>query len=402
MQLTKESEKLIKTILDNNFFNLSKKSNEKTEKIKKIIFDDIKTSYLFTNKLLLSTRLNPTIMKEKPNVMVHSKYVPNKIKKDITNFYKWNLIYTIKIQDKVLKIIFGLKTESFNKVFYDNKVKHIIALVKFYLLYVKNNTIKKITLHLYLTPYKKMLPRNSMEILSPEHCNSALTYPCSENVVIFIFRNEEWFKVLGHEIMHAFCLDFSMFELNMIQGKMSALFPIKSDFLISETYAEFWGNYINCGFISYNQFGIENNFSDYKLHFNILYSFEKYFGFIQCVKILNHMQLTYEQLLDTEINKNANILYKENTNVFCYYILKIIFYFFDKDFLLLCYKNNDNIIHFDMTKQNIVRILNFIKSNYNSNELINTVKKMEETVNNIKSNTFIMKNNRMTINELDL
>ena len=401
MQLTKESEKLIKTILDNNFFNLSK-NNEKTEKIKKIIFGDIKSSYLFTNNLINNIRLNPIILKEKPNVMVHSKYVPNDIKKDIINFYKWNLIYTIKIQDKSLKIIFGVKSESFNKLLYDNKVKHIIALVKFYLLYVKNNTIKKITLHLYLTPYKKMLPTNSLDILSPEHCNSALTYPCSENVGIFIFRSEEWFKVLGHEIMHAFCLDFSMFELNTIQKEMKKIFPIKSDFLISETYAEFWANYVNCSFISYNQYATENNYNDYKVYFNILYNFEKYFAFVQCIKILKHLNLTYELLYDTEINKNANVLYKEKTNVFCYYILKIIFYHFDREFLMLCYKNNDNIIHFDMTKQNVFRILNFIKKNHDSSDLIDNIKKIENTLENHANNTFFMQNNRMTINETDL
>ena len=403
MRLTKDSEQLIKCILDNNFFYLSKKENAKMIKIKKIIYEDIKSSYNYTNKYILFNPLKPIVKNEKPNIMVYSKFVPQLIKEDIKSHYKWKLIYNINIDNKNLKIIFGIKSETFPKNIFDNKVKHIIALVKYFLLYTKNDKIKNISLYLYLTPYKKYIPSNPIDVLSPTHCNSALTYPCEKNVSIFLFRDEEWFKVLAHEIMHAFCLDFSVFKTNMVQNELYKIFPIKSDFLLSETYAEYWATFTNCAFISYNQYLDTNDFKDFKIYFNILYNFEKYFAFIQCVKILNHMNLKYKNLFDNTIKKEIKgMMYKENTNVFVYYILKLIFYYFDNDFLSICFDNNDNIIHFDKTELNLKRILKFIKKKHDNPQLLSKIKLFETMVDNfnMSKHDFVLKTNRMTINDI--
>mgnify|MGYP003324525834 CR=1 FL=1 len=54
---------------------------------------------------------------------------------------------------------------------------------------------------------------------------------------------------------------------------------------------------------------------------------EKTFSLIQTIKILNKMNIIdYEILYKKDrISRISRNLYKEKTNVFCYYILKMIF-----------------------------------------------------------------------------
>jgi hypothetical protein len=408
MHLTIDSEKMIKCILDNNYtvFKKVNKHANITDKIYKTILNDIIHSYAYTITTILKNNITPNIYKDKTNSMNYSDFFPEEIREEINKKYIWKLKYNMEIYGKKVNIIFGITSSQFDKKLYDNKVKHIMALVAFYLRYTKTDKIKKITLYLYLTPYKKYLPKNNIDILGPNNCNTAYTYPCSQEVTVFLYRQEEWFKVLAHEIMHAFCLDFTNFKHTKIKTEMNKIFNIKSDFLLSETYSEYWGLLINCSFIAYNQMDNKDidNYQNFKLYLNVFINFEKQFSFLQCVKILSYMNLKYKFLYkNKEINDNTSrLLYKSDTNVFTYYIIKIVFLYFYEDFLKLCYENNDNIIHFDKTDYNIKRILDFIKKNYNNKQMLKTLSVFENIVDSGINNACgtLRDTNRMTITEI--
>ena len=62
---------------------------------------------------------------------------------------------------------------------------------------------------------------------------------------IVIYRDEEWFKVLIHELFHNLDLDFSTMNISKIRQKLLYKFEIKSKYNIYETYCEIWARILN-------------------------------------------------------------------------------------------------------------------------------------------------------------
>ena len=106
---------------------------------------------------------------------------------------------------------------------------------------------------------------------------------------------------------------------------------------------------------------------------------ETIFSLFQCVKVLNYMSLVYENLFkDDSISVTfRSILYKENTNVFSYYILKLILLYFNTEFILCCSLNNTNTIYFDKTPQNLKKMGDFFEKYYKDNDLLKKINIME-------------------------
>ena len=75
---------------------------------------------------------------------------------------------------------------------------------------------------------------------------------------------------------------------------------------------------------------------------------------------------------------------KENTNVFCYYILKLILLYNNNEFLVWCQKNNSNIITFDKTSGNLDKLSNFFKKKYKSKKLLKDIYQMENIYNKLR------------------
>ena len=71
------------------------------------------------------------------------------------------------------------------------------------------------------------------------------------------------------------------------------------------------------------------------------------------------------------------ILYKEDTNVLAYYIIKTIMLFNSDDFLKWCLLNNATILKFDKTEQNFNKLYKFLKDNYNKKIFTDAVTKMD-------------------------
>lgn len=91
------------------------------------------------------------------------------------------------------------------------------------------------------------------------------------------------------------------------------------------------------------------------------------------------MGLRYQNLYkDDKLSSGfRKILYKEDTNVLCYYIIKNVLLFFYDDFFEWCLLNNNNVLKFDKTHDNLDKFYKFVKKKHNSSEFEKSVNKME-------------------------
>lgn len=228
---------------------------------------------------------------------------------------------------------------------------------------------RKTVIYCYLTPFKKELPTKHRDVLSYNNANSAVTKSCQSTNEICIFREEELFKVFIHETFHAFNLDFSL-DLNESHLKrISKLFNIQSEFNIYETYAEAWAEIMNIVFLS----------DDSDIACKLLQA-EVAFSLHQMNKVLKHMGLKYSDLLNvTPLNRN----YKEETNVFCYYVLKTLILFYYSDFVELCAGSFK-------FKGNVDSFIKFVENKYNEPEFLNAVLLVSEKTTRHIDNTMRM------------
>ena len=244
---------------------------------------------------------------------------------------------------------------------------------------MRNSKVKNFDIYLYLTKFKKTLPKSQLTTLSQENCNSAVTYACARRGELLLYREEEWKKVLIHELMHSLCLDFSGINYSTLKTKIKKIYDIKSDFLISESYCEYWATIINCAFVSYEFLYDKYDNENFLLYLNFCIQMETIFSLFQCVKVLSYMGLLYENLFreDSVSVTFRSMLYKENTNVFSYYILKLVLLYFNTEFILWCSTNNVNTIYFDKTPQNIRKIGDFFEKYYKEFDFLEKIKMME-------------------------
>ena len=215
---------------------------------------------------------------------------------------------------------------------------------------------------------------------------------CQEEGSIVIYRKEEWFKVLIHETFHNFGLDISNYNKSEINKRLKSLYKLDIDYNIYETYTEFWAEVINCIFISYSLLEDINDKESFLLYFETLMYIEKCFSFIQVNKILRWNKLTYDDFKDYKPTT-----YKQDSNVFEYYILKLVLINNYKNFILWCDKNNNELFNFKNTSNNFNGILNFIQNNFNSSTLVQNVM-LTENIKNLNSNND--NTLRMTLTEL--
>jgi hypothetical protein len=208
-------------------------------------------------------------------------------------------------------------------------------------------------------------------VLSYNNANSAVTTTCTLNNEICIFRREEVFKVFIHETIHAFNLDFSLLMKDDIRSKLNSMFFIKSDFNIYETYAEVWAEILNVVFIAVD--------TDNSKKIDQMLMTEIDFSINQMSKVLAYMGLTYNDIIT---NKDKSLkIYTENTNIFCYYILKAVLIYYWKDFIEWCGEKNgiDCIFKFKANKHNMLNFIEFIGKCYRKNDFINRISALAST-----------------------
>ena len=123
--------------------------------------------------------------------LLDSKYID----KSITSYVKNKTLGILEIGFKIsgiqINLVFGIfsKKNYADLKKYDNYIRKIFIYLNFLISLMKNmKKPQSLTFYLFLTPLKKILPKNRFTVLGPLHCNSGLTYGCQQNGSILIYR----------------------------------------------------------------------------------------------------------------------------------------------------------------------------------------------------------------------
>jgi hypothetical protein len=313
-----ESSKKIQELLKNIYlpdFHLSKKASAVIQKLLKQATDAhmMKPDY--------------TIVSEDTDAPKGESYdyMEQSIRTHIEGLKKRVTQVKLKVGHRVYTIFFIIPVGTANHI--DKYVKKINTWLQVATLYTKSECSKEVTVYLYMTDLKKVLPSKKGDTLVPENANTAFTTSCQPKTEIILYRREEWFKVFIHESFHNLGLDFAG---ENVKPTLFRIFPIKSEFKLYETYTEMWAELMNIIFIT-----VEENTRE-----PILKKLEKYiqmerkFSLFQSAKILNHFGITYKDLFEkTAEADQMRKKYKEDTEIFCYFILKTLLMYNCNDFI---------------------------------------------------------------------
>jgi len=260
--------------------------------------------------------------------------------------------------------------------------------------YAETTCSKVVNVYIYLTELKKSLPKTFGKHIDIEHVNTAFTTGCNESTEIIIFRKEEWFKVFIHESFHNLGFDFD-FSGKSRQALID-IFPLQSKCLLNETYCELWAEIFNIILINASS---HKTFEEIVPVIERQIQIEREFSFFQTAKILDYFDLNYIELFEKsseaeKLRKN----YKENTEVFCYYILKTLLLSNLNDFIEWIHVNCSGI----KFKQELVdKFVNeLIIPKYNEIKYIKIIDKMQNYFDKPSNNQFINNTLRMTVFEL--
>lgn len=225
---------------------------------------------------------------------------------------------------------------------------------------------KNIVLHMFDTNVKKFFPDEGQKI-GPEHVNSAYTFACrnskSPELEIVIYREEEWQKVLFHELMHTYSLDIGM-DTAFMKRRLSNIFNgLDCNFNLTEAYCEFWARTIWTAVIS------KGNVK-------------------QQISLLDKQQ-------EWAIRQASNVLVRmsqrlkscyESTSAFSYYVITGLLLSAFPSTVEWCEQNCSQLLDFPKTQQGVTRFLQFI-NNIVEDEAIHAkwTKILEQHVSNIGS-----------------
>jgi len=415
MKLTQNSKKLMSFFIKQKILKSTESLTTYTQNILKQIYKVINNSNNIVEKYLeiygykLSIeKINNVYEIPKPKLFKVSSF-PEEIRKNIQERSQFCFSYTFSLFNREIIIKFiveDLIVEPLINI-YNEYVKKILVWLAFINNYASPKCSKILNIYIYFTSLKKNLPESNIHILDEKNVNTAFTYTCIKDSEIVIFRKEEWLKVLMHETMHNFGLDFSDINYKEVDKKIFNIFPVSSRGNSFEAYTEFWAEILNVSFCSYYMIinDHKNNEKEFIKNFEFFIEFEKIFGIFQMVKALQFMGLKYEDLYSN--NEKSKILrntfYKEKSNVLSYYVTRVILLSEFQGFLKWCNTNNSHFIQFKKTNQNMNLFFEFVEKNYKKKKLIKSVQQMENVLTpkiNKKNVEFIEKNMRMSICEL--
>lgn len=418
MKLTYKSKKFLSFFTKNKYIQHIKHDNNTNNILIKLYYD-ILNAYIYVNSIKSHIynydikKIHTSMDITKPKNFNYNNF-PQVIRDHIDELSLSEITYHFSLFNRDCKVIFivedpnvELKIKTYNK-FIDSIVMWLYILN----LYSSKQCANSIVIYFYFTSLEKQLPKTNIHILDEQHVNTAFTTTCPKNSEIVIFRHEEWFKVFIHETFHNFGLDFSDMNNNECHHFLLNIFKVNSDVNVYEAYTEFWAEIINCLFCSFHMLKDKNNEKEFLSNAEFFINFERIYNLFQLVKILNFMGLRYQDLYLNNLQSETlrKTLYKENTNVLSYYVIKTVLLNNYPDFLLWCEKNNLSLIAFKKTIVNQRKFCKFIEKKYNSVIMRENIHKSELflqylknnkiKINSSKNKEFLLYNLRMTICEL--
>ena len=314
-------------------------------------------------------KYNYRLTKVKNIELINTKFIPDKIREFINKKinYKYTILYEFK------NIIITVKYYSINKIkkeIFNNILKRIIFMM------LISNTYININIDIYNTPFKKKFNcNNSHKCGNLKHINVNSGLNHGHNIILF--RNEEYLKLLLHELIHALNIDNKYETIEDIH-KILEIFNINSNnLLINESYVETWAIILNvyCTLKEKEKEKEKKNikFEEFKKNLNK----EQVHSLHQCSKLCVYYNINnFEQLYN---NNSKTVYYKDSINTFSYHIIKTI-----------------NLYNINKFLKNFSDNIYVLKSEYNFNLYIEFILKYNKTICN-KVNLIIkkIKNNNL-------
>ena len=346
-------------------------------------------------------------------------FFPKEIQRHILNEQSVAVTYKFSVggRDVVLHfVVFNKRDDNLNMHKMMARARRVCALLHLVSLHASRITCSStLNIFIYMTEFKKLFPTRKGEAFDSEHANTGLAYHCARNNDVVVYRKEEWFKVLIHELFHAFGLSFIEGDLPdgadaAMQRVLQRTYAISHPVRIYETYCEIWARILNVVFACFADGGnggcehhdakCENSDvalavfgecvmkglrkdADHALH--------------QCAKIMHHMDIPSSVLLNPTDQNRAIVAekYRENTNVFAYYVLTCALQHSHELFLEWCYKNNPFI---DKKPRANVMQFRTNRSNFNSfMELLHHCKHRCPATPSVSSHVIPGSSMRMTV-----
>ena len=264
------------------------------------------------------------------------KYLPGHIREYILQNIKQSVTYKATINGKNIRLTFS-STNAKKPGITQDQLKSAFLIIYLLSLYGASKCSTQLDIDIFLTSFKKQLPSNPNQTIGAEHVNTGLsTYGCNRKSEIVIYREEEWFKVMIHELFHNFHLDFSTRDIKKAARALKAFCGVESDFAIYETYCETWARILNC---CVESFIISQTPASYLKKFNKSIQLERLFSLKQADLILKRFKNPAD--------------YKEDSNVFCYYVLTASLMNDYAGFIEWCHISNPTILKFQDTAKNV-------------------------------------------------
>jgi len=432
MKLTRTSQSLM------NYFNSIKeqcikpiKFTKNTQEILEQLYDDIMDAHTSLQDLkkahnrssfyqMRINRITNASQIIKPSSFL-SYYFPANIRAHIDNHAMFTITYNFTVFDKNITVIFTVEEEKddldMHMSNYNKYIEHIYLWLHVLNTYAAPKCSQTLTIYLYFTSFSKTLPDTPIEVLDVVNVNTAVTTSCQPKTEIVIYRKEEWFKVFLHETFHSFGLDFSDMNNDECTSRILKIFPVKSKVNLFESYCEFWAEIMNVLFCSFRAIKVKTDFRAFIAKCSEYINMEMNYSVFQVVKTLNFMGLNYEAMHSSKDYAKIlrDNLYKENTNVLSYYVVRMILMTNVQATLNWCDEHNGMhlLLQFKKTAQNQRAFCDFIGKNYNNTYTLNSVGCMQRVwreliarhglnsaSNNSNKKNFLMNNMRMSICEL--
>ena len=335
-----------------------------------------KTVKVNTNRNLpLPAEMREQLLSSGGTKSTESTYFPEEIQDHILNEPSTAVTYQFNVNDRKVVLHFVMFDATDDT---EAHARRVCALLHFVSMHARTVCSATLNIYIYMTDFKKRFPITKGQPLDAIHANTGMSYHCAQNNDVIVYREEEWFKVLIHELFHAFGLSFieSDMKAEVHAGMQRALqhtYAISHPVRIYETYCEIWARILNVIFYCFmdSDANTMNQMHATELQLQVFMECvmeglheNARFAQQQCAKLLQYMDITYA-IISNPTKENRAIVskkYSENTNIFAYYVLTCSLLHSPDDFIVWCYKNNPFT---RTTPRNNIMQFRTIPSNFN-------------------------------------
>lgn len=248
-----------------------------------------------------------------PSLPQDIMYISDRIKHEINS----NLLRCVKSGN--IEIYFKRENKYFLEflMFYINFLMYIMDKIK------PNNNIS-LHVNIYLTDFEKVYPENMKDDIGIDNVNSGFTIFIGNFRGVYVYRKEEVFKVILHELIHAFKLEG--FDHMVQDDNIQVFFRRFQSLHVMESLTDTLACLYNVVFFSMVWSKLTG--WDYHKSFKMFLKREREYIICQSRNVL--LQEEYR------FTKTGLVAYGrpyEKSHIISYYVLKALNYYYIKDFL---------------------------------------------------------------------